>query len=88
MRAETIWLSSMLGAYFPSLPRVLDILNEGTQTNVMLGTAPGEAVRQYCSRVGPLPIGIACVLVWRLAVELEALESFLPEAVSFVDPLN
>ncbi|WP_397385614.1 hypothetical protein [Prosthecobacter sp.] len=88
MRAETIWLSSMLGAYFPSLPRVLDILNEGTQTNVMLGTAPGEVVRQYCSRVGPLPIGIACVLVWRLASELEALESFLPEAVSFVDPLN
>lgn len=88
MRAETVWLSSMLGAYFPSLPRVLDILNEGTQTNVMLGTAPGEAVRQYCSRVGPLPIGIACVMVWRLAVELEALESFLPEAVSFVDPLN
>jgi len=78
----------MLGAYFPSLPRVLDILNEGTQTNVMLGTAPGEVVRQYCSRVGPLPIGIACVLVWRLAAELEALESFLPEAVSFVDPLN
>ncbi|OYW74953.1 MAG: hypothetical protein B7Z37_15475 [Verrucomicrobia bacterium 12-59-8] len=88
MRAETVWLSSLLGAYFPSLPRVLDILNEGTQTNVMLGTAPGEAVRQYCSRVGPLPIGIACVMVWRLAVELEALESFLPEAVSFVDPLN
>lgn len=88
MRAETIWLSSMLGAYFPSLPRVLDILNEGTQTNVMLGTAPGEPLRQYCSRVGPLPIGIACVLVWRLASELEALESFLPEAVSFVDPLN
>ncbi|MBN8418546.1 MAG: hypothetical protein J0L73_06515 [Verrucomicrobia bacterium] len=87
-RAETVWLSTMLGAYFPSLPRVLDILNEGTQTNVMLGTAPGEVVRQYCSRVGPLPIGIACVLVWRLAVELEALESFLPEAVSFVDPLN
>lgn len=88
LRAETVWLSDMLGAYFPSLPRVLDILNEGTQTNVMLGTAPGEVVRQYCSRVGPLPIGIACVLVWRLAVELEALESFLPEAVSFVDPLN
>ncbi|WP_395736129.1 hypothetical protein [Prosthecobacter sp.] len=88
LRAETVWLSSMLGAYFPSLPRVLDILNEGTQTNVMFGTAPGEAVRQYCSRVGPLPIGIACVLVWRLAVELEALESFLPEAVGFVDPLN
>lgn len=78
----------MLGAYFPSLPRVLDILNEGTQTNVMLGTAPGEVVKNYCSRVGPLPIGIACVLVWRLASELEALESFLPEAVSFVDPLN
>ena len=88
LRAETVWLSSMLGAYFPSLPRVLDILNEGTQTNVMLGTAPGEPVRQYCSRVGPLPIGIACVLVWRLAAELDALESFLPEAVSFVDPLN
>lgn len=88
MRAETVWLSSMLGAYFPSLPRVLDMLNEGTQTNVMLGSAPGEGVRQYCSRVGPLPIGIACILVWRLAVELEALESFLPEAVSFVDPLS
>ncbi|WP_395747718.1 hypothetical protein [Prosthecobacter sp.] len=88
LRAETVWLSSMLGAFFPSLPRVLDILNEGTQTNVMFGTAPGEPVRQYCSRVGPLPIGIACVLVWRLAVELEALESFLPEAVGFVDPLS
>lgn len=87
-RAETIWLTSLLGAYFPSLPRVLDILNEGTQTNIMLGSAPGEALKQYCSRVGPLPIGIACVLVWRLAVELEALESFLPEAASFVDPLN
>jgi hypothetical protein len=88
LRAETVWLSSMLGTYFPSLPRVLDILNEGTQTNVMFGTAPGEAVRQYCTRVGPLPIGIACVLVWRLAVELEALESLLPEAVPFIDPLN
>lgn len=88
MRAETVWLSSLLGAYFPSLPRVLDILNEGTQTNVMLGTAPGESVKQYCSRVGPLPIGIACIMVWRLAAELEALESFLPEAVSFVDPLS
>lgn len=88
MRAETVWLSSMLGAYFPSLPRVLDILNEGTQTNVMLGTAPGESVKQYCGRVGPLPIGIACIMVWRLAAELEALESFLPEAVSFVDPLS
>jgi hypothetical protein len=88
MRAETVWLTSMLGAYFPSLPRVLDILNEGTQTNVMLGTAPGETLKQYCSRVGPLPIGIACIMVWRLAAELEALESFLPEAVSFVDPLS
>ncbi|MDI1313886.1 hypothetical protein [Prosthecobacter sp.] len=88
LRAETVWLSSMLGAYFPSLPRVLDILNEGTQTNIMLGSAPGEALKQYCSRVGPLPIGIACVLVWRLAAELEALESFLPEAVAFVDPLS
>ena len=87
-RAEALWLTSMLGVYFPSLPRVLDILNEGTQTNLMLGTAPGEPVRQYCSRVGPLPIGIACVLVWRLAVELEALESYLPEGASFVDPLS
>jgi hypothetical protein len=81
-------MSSMLGAYFPSLPRVLDILDEGTQTSVMLGTAPGEVVRTYCSRVGPLPIGIACVLVWRLASELEAMESFLPEVVSYVDPLS
>lgn len=88
LRAESVWLSLLLGSYFPSLPRVLDILNEGTQTNVMLGTAPGEEVRNYCNRLGCLPVGIACVLVWRLATELEALESFLPEAASFVDPSN
>ena len=88
LRAESVWLSLLLGAYFPSLPRVLDILNEGTQTTVMLGTAPGEEVRNYCNRLGCLPVGIACVLVWRLATELEALESFLPEAASFVDPSN
>jgi len=87
-RAESVWLSLLLGSYFPSLPRVLDILSEGTQTNVMLGTAPGEEVRNYCNRLGCLPVGIACVLVWRLATELEALESFLPEAASFVDPSN
>jgi len=88
LRAESVWLSLLLGSYFPSLPRVLDILNEGTQTNVMLGTAPGEEVRNYCNRLGGLPVGVACVLVWRLATELEALESFLPEAASFVDPSN
>jgi len=87
-RAESVWLSLMLGSYFPSLPRVLDILSEGTQTNVMLGTAPGESVRNYCNRVGPLPVGIACVMVWRLATEFEALESFVPEAATFVDPLS
>ncbi|MDP1587374.1 MAG: hypothetical protein Q8M07_06525, partial [Prosthecobacter sp.] len=77
LRAESVWLSLLLGSYFPSLPRVLDILHEGTQTNVMLGTSPGEEVRNYCNRLGCLPVGIACVLVWRLATELEALESFL-----------
>lgn len=87
-RAESLWLTPLLGAYFPSLPRVLDLANEGTQVNVMLGTAPGESIKAYCHRLGALPVGIACVLVWRLAAELEALESFLPEAASFVDPLN
>jgi hypothetical protein len=38
--------------------------------------------------LGPIPVGIACVLVWRLAAELEALESYLPEAAAFVDPMN
>lgn len=86
-RAESLWLCPLLGTYFPSLPRVLDLSNEGTQIHVMMGTAPGESVKAYCHRLGALPVGIACVLVWRLAAELEALESFLPEAASFVDPL-
>jgi hypothetical protein len=88
LRAESVWLSLLLGAYFPSLPRVLEILNDGTQTNVVLGSGPGEEVQNYCNRLGSLPVGIACLLVWRLATEFEALESFLPEAVSFLDPLS
>jgi len=87
-RRESEWLSRLLGGYFPSLPRLLDLQQERTHLCARLGSAPGESILDYSSRVGPLPVGIACVLVWRLASELEALESWLPEAVRFIDPLN
>lgn len=82
------WLSGLLGGFFPSLPRVLDFQNERTHVHVRLGTSPGEPVQDYCQRMGPLPVGIACVLVWRLASEFEALESWVPEAAGYLDPLN
>lgn len=78
----------MLGAFFPSLPRVMDVQNNGTQVMAMLGTAPGEPLKEYILRVGPLPVGVACALVWRLSAELEALDAWLPEAVRHLNPLG
>lgn len=78
----------MLGSYFPSLPRVLEILKVGTQIDVVFGTAPGEDILNYINRLGPLPVGLACIMVWRIATEYEALESLLPEAATFLDPLS
>ena len=86
--SELAWLSSMLGAFFPSLPRVLDLQINGAQAMAMLGSAPGEPLKNYSLRVGPLPVGVACALVWRMAAELEALEVWLPEAVSHLNPLH
>ena len=87
-RREAEWMTGILGGYFPSLPRVLDYRrNEWGQIKTMLGTSPGESLPEYCQRVGPLPVSIACVLIWRLAAELEALESWMPEAAERIDPL-
>lgn len=83
-----VWLCPMLGAYFPSLPRVLDVQNNGAQVMAMLGSAPGEPLKEYILRVGPLPVGVACALVWRLSAELEALDAWLPEAVRHLNPLG
>lgn len=82
------WMAGLLGGFFPSLPRVLDFQNERAHVHVRLGTAPGESMQDYCQRMGPLPVGMACTLVWRLASELEALESWMPEAVRYLDPLR
>jgi len=88
-RRNTEWLPGLLGGYFPSLPRVLDLSrNERSQNRVVLGASPGESLQEYCERVGPLPVGVACVLVWRLTSELEALESWVPEAARSLDPLE
>lgn len=87
-RREADWMTGILGGFFPSLPRVLDFRrNEWGQIKVMLGTSPGESLQSFCQRIGPLPVGLACVLVWRLTSELEALESWMPEAADRIDPL-
>ncbi len=86
-QSELAWLCPMLGAFFPSMPRVMDVQNNGAQVMAMLGTAPGEPLKEYILRVGPLPVGVACALVWRLAAELEALEAWLPEVVRHLNPL-
>lgn len=85
---ESKWLSGMLGGFFPSLPRVLEAHTQRNEFQVLLGSAPGDPVAEYSQRIGQMPVGVACVLVWRLAAELEALESWLPEAMRYVDPLS
>lgn len=85
---EGKWLSGMLGGYFPSLPRVLSVKSCRSELQVCLGSAPGEKLKEYSERLGPMPVGVACVLVWRLATELEALETWMPEAMRHVDPLS
>jgi hypothetical protein len=87
-QSELAWLCPMLGAFFPSLPRVMDVQNNGAQVMAMLGTAPGEPLKEYILRVGPLPVGVACALVWRLSAELEALEAWLPQVVCLINPLG
>ena len=87
-QAELGWLCPMLGAFFPSLPRVMDVQNNGAQVMAMLGTTPTELLKDYILRVGPLPVGVACTLVWRLLAELESLEAWLPEAVRYLNPLH
>ena len=87
-KKEATWLAGLLGGYFPSLPRALSLLAEAQRTTVTLGAAPGEPLQDYCKRVGPMPVATACIMVWRLATELEALETWLPEALSYVDPLS
>lgn len=85
---ESRWLSGMLGGYFPSLPRVVELKTARNQIQVTLGSCPGEPVADYCQRVGQMQVGVACVLVWRLAAELDALESWIPEGMKYMDPLS
>lgn len=78
-------LRCMLGACFPSLPRVLECHpGEGERKPALrLARHGGEAVTAYCQRVGPLSIPMACALVYRLTAELSALHThFTPASVS------
>lgn len=82
------WLPKMLGFYSPSLPRLLSMRTVESIQTLCLGSAPGEPLAKYCSRVGPLPVSLACALVWRLTSELEILSSWLPEALPAINPLQ
>ncbi len=78
-------LRCMLGAYFPSLPRVLECHagREGGKPTLRLARRGGEAVNAYCRRTGPLSITLACALVYRLTAELSTLHThFTPASVS------
>ena len=78
-------LRCMLGAYFPSLPRVLECHHgrEGKKPTLRLAQCGGEGVNAYCQRTGPLSITLACALVYRLTAELSTLHThFTPASVS------
>lgn len=78
-------LRCMLGAYFPSLPRVLECHHgrEGKKPTLRLAQCGGEGVTAYCQRTGPLSITLACALVYRLTAELSTLHThFTPASVS------
>lgn len=87
-RETAKWLPKMLGFYSPSLPRLLSVRTTESIQTLCLGSAPGEPLAKYTARVGPLPVSLACALVWRLASELEILASWLPEALTAINPLH
>ncbi len=80
------WLPKMLGFYSPCLPRLLSLRSVDGVSTACLGSAPGEPLAKYAARVGPLPVSLACALVWRLASDLEVLASWLPESFSVIQP--
>lgn len=80
-------LRGMLGAYFPSLPRVLECqpVKEEQKASLRFASTGGEPLAAYCQRVGPLSVSLACALVYRLTAELAALHAHFPQAEVSID---
>lgn len=82
-------LRGLLGAYYPSLPRLLECHphENGMPSSLLVAESTGEPLEEYCRRVGPLPVPLACTLVARLAVELELLGRTDASAAAHLNPL-